>query len=84
MKISVLFLFFLSSFLCITQTLYGVWEYYTYQTIALLPNTFPFWFGMAHELQLASYGHTMVPQYARGSRLDTSLVSAYIFRMWHV
>ena len=40
---------------------------------ALLLEIFLFSFGVAYELQLVSYGHKIVPQYARCSCLDTSL-----------
>ena len=46
------------------RVLYGVCEYYTYQTTALRPNIFLFWFGAAYELRLASYGQETVPEYA--------------------
>ena len=55
----------------IVKKLYGVCQYYTYQTTALLPDIFPFWFGMAYELRLESYGQGTVPQYARRSCSST-------------
>ena len=78
------YLLFLSFLTCITQKLYHVCEYYTYQRTALLPGIFLFWFGVVYELRLASYGHKTVPQCARCSRSGTSVASGYVFRVWHV
>ena len=44
----------------IAQKLYGVCECYTYQTTALLPDIFLFWFGAAYKLRLTSYGQETV------------------------
>ena len=44
---------------------------------------FPFWFGAACELQLASCGQATVSQYKRQSLSDISLASEYIFQVWH-
>ena len=43
------------------RKLYGVCEYYTYQTTALLPDIFLFWFGATYKLRLESYGQETVP-----------------------
>ena len=66
------------------RILYVVCEYYTYQTTALLPDIFLFWFGTAYELRLEKYGHETVHQRARRSCSSTSVASSYVFRVWHV
>ena len=57
------FLPFIFFFVTHNSKLYGVCEYYTYQTAALLlnPEIFLYWFGVAYELWLASYNHRKVP-----------------------
>ena len=45
-----------------------------YQSIAWLLETFLFWSGVVCELQLASYGHKTVPQYATPSHSNQTLL----------
>ena len=89
MKISVLFIFFLFFVLSFSdmRNLKNIWcvrEYYTYQTTALLPVIFLFWFGVVYELQLTNYGLETVSKDASCFHLATSGASLYVLQVWHI
>ena len=81
MKISVLFIFFLC-LISITWKLYGAYKYYTYQTTALLPGIFLFWFGAMHELPLVSYSLKTVSKDTSHFCLSTSGACVYVLWVW--
>ena len=68
--------------------LYSVYEYYTYQTTALLHNICLFWLGTIYTVQLVSYSLKTVSNNASHSCSDTSYdslqVHACIPGMLHV
>ena len=85
MKNWILLIFFLfCPPISITQKLYCVCKYYTYQMTALLPGIFLFWFGVMYKLWLASYSHKIVFEDVLHIQSSTSGALVQLFCVRHV